>query len=199
MKGTVNYILGHSRRLNFIKRFNTRIKSYEEPVSAHSFYVTMYSFIIATLMKKNGRVIDVELTIKKALFHDLEESIAGDILTPFKKQFKKEYHALCDLAFKQITGGLDEGIKDEIEGYWSEAKIGLEGHVVDYCDDLAGAVYCIEQLNSGNQYFNDIFDDYLSRLKVKSDDPTLTKMTQELELRHKEILNAKGHISHPIS
>ena len=179
MKNLVNFLKGSSRRMNFITRFNTRVKTYGEPVSAHSFYVTVYVYIIGNILKKNGYPIDVECAIKKALFHDLEECMAGDILTPFKVLFEKEYDALCSTSMDTILHDLDEDIKTDIKSHWKDAKTGFEGTLVNFCDDLAGYIYCDEQIKTGNTYFHDIRDDYFSRLTVAGENNKIFKQIAE--------------------
>ena len=179
MKNLIKFLTGSSRRMNFITRFNTRIKTYGESVSAHSFYVTMYVYIIGNILKKKGNLIDVECAMKKALFHDLEECMAGDILTPFKVKFEKEYETLCMTAIENILEPLDNDIKESIHDYWKEAKNRIEGQLVEFCDDLAGYIYCDEQIKTGNTYFYDIRDDYFSRLTAAGENNKIFKQIVE--------------------
>lgn len=179
MKNLVRFLTGSSRRMNFITRFNTRIKTYGEPVSAHSFYVTMYVYIIGNVMKRRGFPVDISLAMKKALFHDLEECMAGDILTPFKVKFEKEYESLCVVAMDEILKDLDRQTSLNIRDHWKTAKEGLEGQLVNFCDDLAGLIYCHEQIMTGNAYFRDIAEDYLDRLKASGEKNRIFKEIAE--------------------
>ena len=163
--GLVDFLFGTSRHLNFITRFNTRIRTYDEVVSAHSYYVAVYTYIIGKMMQYEGQEIDVNKAVTRALFHDLEECTAGDILTPFKKRFEKEYNHLCTTVVLEILRSLEESVKANIFSHWQNAKQDKEGQLVDFSDDLAGFIYCIEQIKSGNKTFYVIADDYLGRLK----------------------------------
>lgn len=191
MKEFVDFIIGPSRRMNAIIRFNTRIKTYNEPVSAHTFYVMLYAYIITRHLQKQGNEINMQKVLMKALFHDLEESVAGDILTPFKVKFEKEYEELCRTIIDSVLINMPTYLASDIKYNWKNAKEDYEGEIVDICDDLAGLIYCHEQLKTGNDYFVEIYDDYYSRLMGKIDTiPELKAMLIEIRRRY-ETRNSK--------
>ncbi|MCM8804227.1 MAG: HD domain-containing protein [Candidatus Omnitrophica bacterium] len=181
MKSFIKFILGSHRRLNNIIRFNTRIKTYNESVAAHSFFVAFYSYILALYLKINKFDINIEKLLIKALLHDIEECISGDILTPFKKLMSKEYEQLGILSVNEVTKDLYPSIREKIINIWANCKKDFEGQIVDFCDDLSGYIYCLEQIKTGNTYFIDIIKDYKNRLiKVSQKNPILKEIVKEL-------------------
>lgn len=54
----------------------------KDTVSNHSFYVTMYAYHIAKLIRWNG---DMSVLMYAALVHDLDEVVTGDIVSPVKR------------------------------------------------------------------------------------------------------------------
>jgi len=58
-----------------------------ENVAAHSYGVAMISMWICDYLRAEGREVDVELVLRMALLHDVEESVTGDIPKPVKSQF----------------------------------------------------------------------------------------------------------------
>src|SRR4030042_6346308 len=71
-----------------------------DSVAAHSWTCAMLTYFLATELKKNGQKIDVDKAIKMALFHDMAETIVGDVGTFVKGMAKG--------AFVQIE---EEGLK----------------------------------------------------------------------------------------
>ena len=52
-----------------------------DSVAAHSWTCAMLVYLMASEMKKNGEKINVDKAVKMALFHDMAETIVGDVGT----------------------------------------------------------------------------------------------------------------------
>src|SRR4030067_1756500 len=59
-----------------------------DSVAAHSWTTAMLTYFLASEMKKNGQKINIDKAIKMALFHDMAETIVGDV-GPFVKGMAK--------------------------------------------------------------------------------------------------------------
>jgi 5'-deoxynucleotidase YfbR-like HD superfamily hydrolase len=163
----IKFIFGPSRRLNQINRFNIRFRSYNEKVSSHSYYVALYSLILSDFLIDLGYEINIKKVVYSSILHDIEESISGDTIRPFKLQFKKEYDTLAKLSAKEVLDDLPTNLKDKYLDYWEKDEKCIEFLIVKIADDLSGLVYCHEQIKLGNKTFGPIYEDYKNHLDRK--------------------------------
>lgn len=160
------FLFGHNRRLKNIIRFSTRLRSINETVAEHSFYVCLYSMMLAEIWNEmNTQKVDILSVVKKAMFHDIEECASGDVITLFKRMMKDAYNKLSELSILTVFRELHEETKEDYSNIWRHNSKGLDGWIVDIADNLEGLVYCQENINLGNVYFSDIRKDYLKRIE----------------------------------
>lgn len=155
---TMNY-----RRLRHIHRCNNFLKINGEDVAQHSFYVTIIAMAIADEMKyERGMLVSVEDVMRKALLHDVEEAITGDIPHNVKhgvdQSTKESLEAACEqIADSYYLNGTSQ-VFQRYSALCKSSKKGLEGQIVDLADMLELAVYCYEEVCMGNRYFQKLFD-----------------------------------------
>lgn len=178
----VKFLFGHNRRLNHVIRFSTRLKNYNENVASHSFYVSLYSIILADIAKELGYKINLEKLIKGSLFHDIEECASGDVITLFKKQMRKAYTKLSEMSILTVLKDLPEKQKKEYSEIWKNHSNGIEGWIIRIADDLEGLIYCQEQLDLGNSYFIDIRNDYFKRINKSVTNTKLKNLVKYLKI-----------------
>ena len=112
------------------------IKKY--PVSTHSFYTALYSMMFADIeneRESNTTYYDTSEVIKKALLHDIEETITGDILYPIKHNNNEITTKLKDIAIQCIENEVFKGLPDAVKVYyinlWKASKdSSIEGQLV---------------------------------------------------------------------
>ena len=75
------------RTLERVPRWPIVATNYKQNVASHSYYVTLYSYTIARMIKWDGPKSYLMLS---ALIHDLEEAATSDIVGPVKKQIIDE-------------------------------------------------------------------------------------------------------------
>ena len=169
LKNFVEFFFGFQRRLGHIIRFNTRPKTIDETVAAHSYYVGLYSLILAEYLEKKGVKINKEQTMRRALLHDLEECVAGDVMTHVKddEEINRIYNKLAIFSVETTFEKLPEYIRKFLMSEWHEFnnESSIEDWLVEVADDLSGVIYCKEQCNVGNKYFDIILQNYMYRLK----------------------------------
>ena len=71
------------RTASIVNRWSIVFTTQEDNVAMHSYFVTMYAYIIADLIKWGGPRHSLMLN---ALAHDLDETVTGDIVSPVKSQ-----------------------------------------------------------------------------------------------------------------
>ncbi len=102
------------RRLQSALRWNRLKRAYPVSVMSHLFIVTVISFVLFRLDKRS----DAEVTeaILRSLYHDVPETITGDIITPTKK----------------ATPGLEDVIRDIEEKLVEEQLLNhIRGHAFE--------------------------------------------------------------------
>lgn len=75
------------RVLEHVPRWPIVATHQKQNVASHSYYVTLYAYIIARMIKWDGPKSYLMLS---ALIHDLEEAATSDIVSPVKKQIIDE-------------------------------------------------------------------------------------------------------------
>jgi 5'-deoxynucleotidase YfbR-like HD superfamily hydrolase len=171
-----DFALGSSRRLNNLVRYNTRHRTTVENVASHSFYVTLYSLIIADMLMAKGQKLNVQQVLVRALIHDMEECVAGDVLKHVKddEDMNRAYDKIANMSIDSVLSVLPEGLISMLKKEWENVKDdSIESWVVNIADNIGGIVYCHEQCTMGNKYFEHIYQDYISRLNRLVDNTIL--------------------------
>lgn len=169
-KDFVKFVVEQHRTLSYIHRFSGSPRMFQESVAEHIYYVIFITMILTDHLKDKGVDIDIELALRIAIFHDLEETMSGDILSFLKQgDFKK---ILDDLNRKNM-----EFLKNEFSGVLSEEyfdvwkngerKDSLEARVVYLADSICLLVYSIRESYCGNQFFSGNLHLFVSLLKKK--------------------------------
>src|SRR3990172_685309 len=76
-----------------------------DSVAAHSWATAMLTYLLAQEMKKNGQKIDLDKAVKMALFHDMAETIVGDVGTFVKGMAKGAFAPIEEEGLKWLVGG----------------------------------------------------------------------------------------------
>ncbi len=171
-----HFIFGSNRNLNQIIRFNTRQKTFNETVASHIFFVSLYAMIMGDILKNNGHKIDMELLLKKALLHDIEETLSGDIVRTFKIKMKKAYQKMSLLSASYVLEKLPKNLKNSYLSIWKDKSIRIETLIVDIADELTGIIYCSEQLKMSNKFFEQILEGYCKNLYEVTKDTLLAPL-----------------------
>jgi len=107
-----------------------------DSVAAHSFATAMLAYFLAKSLQKEGLNLDPEKVLKMGLFHDIGETIVGDVGTFVKGMAGGVFKDIEEEGVKALVDGLDS--KDEIiklvEEY-NERKT-IEARVVKAADNL---------------------------------------------------------------
>lgn len=107
-----------------------------DSVAAHSFSTSILSYFLAKQLQKEGEKIDPEKALKMGLFHDVGETIVGDVGTFVKNMAGGVFKDIEKEGVKALVAGLDseKEITDLVEEY-SQRK-SLEARVVKAADNL---------------------------------------------------------------
>ena len=138
-------------------RYSQTRLSNPESVLEHTGWVCMCSFFIGMELKSFGEEIDMGLLMSKAVIHDVEEVIVGDIANPTKyysSALTQQIHSLSEHAAGTLLSPFESG--KQLFDLWVEAKYGKEGYIVALADKLA-VVYKVHQevVGFGNSTIKD--------------------------------------------
>lgn len=142
---TIPVRLAHIRRLS-----NTPVHRVEN-IQEHTYMVCLVSYLLAEDMS-----IDSGAVLKKALFHDIEEAITGDITRQFKyhdETFTKALDDVLPSMLKKVVELLpSKRLRFIIKNNWEGSKMYETGHVVDMADSIAMLCFIHEETMAGNKW-----------------------------------------------
>ena len=142
-------IFSISQSMSSINRYSQINLLHPESVLEHTGFVCLFTYLTCSEINFScKKKIDTGLALKKAVFHDVDEVVTGDIPRPtkyFSNESKDIFDKNASQGINQIISELDiknnEGSR-EIEALWKNSKNDDEGRIVALAD-LAAVVYKI--------------------------------------------------------
>jgi 5'-deoxynucleotidase YfbR-like HD superfamily hydrolase len=132
------------RKGGMTKRYHTKNTIHANTVGHHSFGVAW----ICTFLSESTPSANLLLA---ALSHDLAEQVTGDISSPTKRKFP----AMAEMIQTMETETLGVYHMD----YESELTVD-EARILKMADCLDGALFCISEMELGNQGIKDVYGRY---------------------------------------
>lgn len=108
----------------------------EENVLEHSGMVALLAMYISEQINKDGGETSIESILKKALLHDMQESITGDICSPMKyssKDLQKIVEEQEFIAMSKISIDIDS---NSVMDAWMKSDDVGTCEIVNFCDSL---------------------------------------------------------------
>lgn len=143
-------------RMKYINRWSLMRNLRSESLSEHTFEVAYITHaLIAMHNAKGGEKIDAGEAVLYALYHDLNETLTGDMPTPVKyhnEELKKAYKDVEAYASEKLCNMLPSEIKDEYRKFLSKPSEAIE-RFVKAADKLSALIKCIDEKNMGNTDF----------------------------------------------
>ncbi|MEM2130953.1 MAG: HD family hydrolase [Candidatus Woesearchaeota archaeon] len=164
-----------------------------DSVAAHSFSVSIFSYLLAKELKKEIKEIDPEKTLKIALFHDLGETITGDIGTYAKELARGVFDKVELEAFSLLFRNIE--YKNEMLDYFEEYQklSSIEAQIVKFADALDAFV---QGFNTPSANLDDLKRtiSFISKKKIKN--PKLYNLFHRAVwlITEKKTTLYKGHI-----
>ena len=147
-------------RMRHLRRWNRINRIVSSTVLGHTYLVAALSITFALLAEKRQGDVDAFLyrCILRALFHDVPESLTGDIITPVKEVIAKEDDLLLeqveeDLA-KEFIASAPPDVRKDLVTYnlladWSDDGVYSADSLVWDCDRLALLLECLYERKAG--------------------------------------------------
>lgn len=146
-------------QMSTVGRYSAFPVHHRENVAEHSYYVMFYSWVLAQHFEEiHGFKIDYRSLLQKGMFHDLDESITGDIIRSFKWHDTDLHNAMTRVStevmtdtFHDLPGGGPLIVLD-----WQTSKDdSIEGRLVDLADVWAVYIYLNREIALGNKWAMD--------------------------------------------
>lgn len=153
-------------KLSTMPRFMGSALFHPQSGSDHSFRITMIALVIVddynSRVKIKKHKISREEVLMKALFHDIEESVIGDIPTPVKYITPEFRLAVKDVEKKSMKNKVLANAGPASKEYyklWDNAKKGPSGEIVKIADKLEGFIKINFELLHGNASLQSAYDE----------------------------------------
>lgn len=130
-----------------------------DSVAAHSWTTAMLVYMLGQEMVKNGQKIDVDKAVKMALFHDMAETIVGDVGTFVKGMAKGAFAPIEEEGLKWLVKDLPENkeIISLVEEYMQRQT--LEARLCKVADNLDALAQAkgVPGAQSALKYFKEVY------------------------------------------
>lgn len=141
--------------LERIIRCPGRFKFEEHNVAAHSWKVSQYALVFATIEENNGATIDWKSLYEKTINHDYGEVFIGDIKTPVKHSSPELKEMIAHVEHKMVEDFITREIPEEFKAVFKERlKEGkdatIEGRLLEFADKLDQFYESFAELKRGN-------------------------------------------------
>ena len=145
----------HLFKLSQVFRFAGKRLNHRASVAEHSFRVAGLAMSIVDQYNKDhaleNRRISVEEVLRKAILHDLEESITGDIPSPVKEigNLRSELRFAGKTLLKKHVF-LDTPCPEDYLDTWEKDKSEESGEIIEIADKLEGLICSYFEVEGGN-------------------------------------------------
>ncbi len=150
------HFFAYISRLRFIKRWGLMRNTYQENTQEHSWQVAVVAHALAVIKNRlYGGSVDAEYAAVLGMYHDVSETVTGDLPTPIKyanRTITEAYHALEAGAVSELTEKLPEELRGEYQSVLSPAAC-EEAELVHIADKICAYLKCVEEMATGNREF----------------------------------------------
>jgi len=148
--------------MSAIRRFGTLPSAHQDSVANHSYDVAVLAMMIAD--REGDPTLSVEKILRKALWHDFEETIVSDIPHPIKHKYQGgRLGALLEEIVETVLQEeafheLPEDLARRYAADARDAKREREGEVVAAADAMDLVIVATREIKMGNRYFEHVFE-----------------------------------------
>lgn len=154
-----NGFFAMASRMKYINRWALMRNEHSENLSEHSFEVAVIAHALAVIKNKRfGGNVNGERAALLGLYHDMPETLTGDMPTPVKyysEEVRQAYKTVEDTACKSLVSMLPEEFRDVFEPMLI-AQPGDEElwKLVKAADKISALIKCLEEKKAGNSEFS---------------------------------------------
>lgn len=145
-------------RMKYINRWALMRNEHSENLSEHSFEVAVIAHALAVIRNKRfGGNVNGERAALLGLYHDMPETLTGDMPTPVKyysDEVREAYKTVEENACKSLVEMLPEDFREDFAPFLI-VKEGDEElwKLVKAADKISALIKCLEEKKAGNSEF----------------------------------------------
>jgi putative hydrolase of HD superfamily len=157
------------RTLIYAIRWNQHPRTVLTTVSGHTFFVTF----VAYLMAEETNNVNVLNAIERAIFHDVPETLTGDIISPTKRRVEGFESAVEEVESKMVHKVLLPLLPNKIAKHYDPLMLkpfegGIEGKIAKASDLMGSLIECQMEIENGMQtgFFSRGYESLKNQLKA---------------------------------
>ena len=189
-------IFAYVERMKYIRRWSLMHSLRDETDTEHSFQVAYVAHALALITNRlGGAQVNVGDVLAMALYHDLSETVTGDMPTPvkyFRPEMRELYGGLEQSAKKRLLNTLPSELREDYAPIVDPDESTLAWKLVKSADRISAYLKCAEETKSGNTEFRRAMEGKLAELSaselpavqyfMEKIGPVYLKSLDELEL-----------------
>ena len=156
-------------RMRYITRWGLMRNSFSENIQEHSHQVAVLAHALALIrrdiLKLEGP--DPDRCAVAALYHDVTETLTGDLPTPIKyhnPEIKKAYKQVEQIASERLLSMLPEELRSSYQALIMEEDKQVKP-IIKAADKLSAYIKCIEEQKAGNKDFDSAAEQTLASIR----------------------------------
>ena len=150
-------IFAYVERMKYIRRWSLMRSLRDETDMEHSFQVAYVAHALAIIGNElYGKTYDIGKVLSLALYHDLPETITGDMPTPIKycrPEMRAVYKDIEKNAGRSLLATLPEEIRPAFAASIAPEGKSEEKALVKMADKISAYIKCLEETKAGNTEF----------------------------------------------
>ena len=163
-------IFAYVERMKYIRRWSLMHSLREETDTEHSFQVAYVAHALSLITNNlGGEQVNVGDVLAMALYHDLSETVTGDMPTPvkyFRPEMRVLYGGLEQSAKNRLLATLPEDLRAAYAPVVDPDESTLAWKLVKSADRISAYLKCAEETKSGNNEFRRAMEGKLSELSA---------------------------------
>lgn len=156
-------------RMRYITRWGLMRNSFSENIQEHSHQVAVLAHALALIrrdvLKLDGP--DPDRCAVAALYHDVTETLTGDLPTPIKyhnPEIKNAYKQVERIASERLLSMLPEELRSSYQALIMEEDKQVKP-IIKAADKLSAYIKCIEEQKAGNKDFDSAAEQTLASIR----------------------------------
>lgn len=167
----INGFFAMVSRMKYINRWALMRNSRPENLSEHSTETAALAHALVTIHNRRfGGSLNAERAALLGLYHDLPESLTGDMPTPVKyysEQVRSAYATVEDASCRSLLTMLPEDLRQDYEPFFFKDERDAElWQYVKAADKLSAFIKCMEEKKAGNSEFDRAAEQTLANINA---------------------------------